>query len=64
MRLSEQYVKALAEVFEKSSILSLPESVRSDLYSDNPTPDTIAQAMAIFSKMVGAGSGIPTLSHL
>lgn len=48
MRLSEQYVKALSDVFAHSSIVSLPDSVRADLESGSASAETMATAFTLF----------------
>lgn len=60
MRLSEQYVKALFEVYEKANIVTMPEQVEGELRSGNPSATTIATAFALYKQVAGSSSVIPT----
>jgi len=48
LRLSEQYIKAIGEVYAKSNIVTLPEPVEGQESSSNISASTIATAFALY----------------
>lgn len=54
LRLSEQYIKALHEVYHEGNIITLPANIEGELSSNNPlSASTIATAFALYKQVLG-----------
>ena len=56
LRLAEQYVRQIHEIFAESKIVVLPRQIESQLASSNPlSSSSIATAVTIYKSLLGDG---------
>lgn len=53
LKMAEQYVKTLHEIFSKSKIITLPNQIEGSLGNNPMSSSSIATAMAIYNSMQG-----------
>ena len=60
LRLTEQYVQAMHEIYKESSIVTLPAAVEGEMNSGSPSSAAIATAFALYKNVAGSESFMPT----